>query len=104
MRAGILDRFVELQRRSTALDLYGTPIDVWTSYATMRAQKLENATTMHEGQRGDTPDALITFRMRWIDGVSTDDRVSYEGQAFKITVIKELGRRVGLDVTCERVG
>jgi head-tail adaptor len=105
MRAGSLDRVIQFQQRSTGLDLYGTPIDVWTPFATkMRAQKLENATDNRESDRGDTTDSIITFRMHWIDGVTLDNRLSFEGQAFKITRLKEIGRRVGLDVVCERVG
>lgn len=104
MRAGNLDRVIAIQRRSTGLDLYGTPIDVWTTFATMRAQKLENAIDDREGARGDTTETVITFRIRWLDGVTLDNRVTYEGQPFKITRIKEIGRRVGLDIICERVG
>lgn len=104
MRAGNLDRTITIQSRSTGLDLYGTPIDVWTTFATMRAQKLENAIDDREGSRGDTTETVITFRMRWLGGVTLDNRVTYEGRPFKITRIKEIGRRVGLDVTCERVG
>lgn len=104
MRAGNLDRIIEIQRRSTGLDLYGTVIDVWTTIATMRAQKLENAIVNHEGARGDTTDNVITFRMRWLDGVTLENRLTYEGHAFTIKRIRELGRRVGLDVMCERVG
>jgi SPP1 family predicted phage head-tail adaptor len=104
MRAGNLDRLVEIQRRSTGVDLYGTPIDVWTTFATMRAQKLENATDDREGQRGSTTDTVIAFRMRWLDGVTLENRISYEGQSFDIRQIKEIGRRVGLDITCERIG
>jgi head-tail adaptor len=104
MRAGNLDRVIQIERESTALDLYGVPIKVWTAFAAMRAQKLENATDNRESDRGDTTDKVITFRMHWIDGVTLDNRVSFEGQAFKITRLKEIGRRVGLDVVCERVG
>jgi head-tail adaptor len=68
------------------------------------AQKLENAISDREGARGDTTDNTITFRMRWIDGVTLENRVTYQDQAFKIMSIKEIGRRVGLDITCERVG
>ena len=104
MRAGNLDRTIEIQSRTTGIDLYGTPIDVWTTFATMRAQKLENAVSDHEGARGDTTDNVITFRMRWIDGVTLENRVTYQDQPFKIMTIKEIGRRVGFDITCERVG
>jgi SPP1 family predicted phage head-tail adaptor len=104
MRAANLDRVIRIERRTTALDLYGTPIDTWALVATMRAQKLENVVSDREGARGDTTDNMITFRMRWLDGVTLDNRVSYQDQPFKIMIIKEIGRRVGLDVTCERVG
>jgi len=52
MRAGTLDRVIEIQSRSTGLDMYGTPIDVWTTFATMRAQKLENAISVTGKARG----------------------------------------------------
>jgi SPP1 family predicted phage head-tail adaptor len=104
MRAGNLDRVIELQSRSTGLDLYGTPIDVWTTFATMRAQLLANATDDREGARGKTTDAVLTFRTRWLDGVTLENRVVYQGNQFTISQVKEIGRRVGLDLTCERVG
>ncbi|WP_210253723.1 head-tail adaptor protein [Bradyrhizobium sp. S69] len=104
MRSGNLDRVIQIQRPTTALDMYGAPTTAWALVATMRAQKLENAITDREGQRGDTTDNVITFRMRWIDGVTLENRIAYKGQQFKIMAIKEVGRHVGLDITCERVG
>ena len=104
MRAGNLDRTVEIKSRSTGLDLYGTPIDVWTTLATMRAQVLQFATDDRQTARGSTTDTTITFRMRWLDGVSLDQRLVYEGQPYTIKRIVELGRRRGLDLTGERVG
>lgn len=105
MRAGNLDRVIQIERQSTALDLYGAPIKVWTAFATMRAQVLQFATDDTESaERGNTTDSKITFRMRWMDGLTLDNRASYQGQAFVIRQIKEIGRRIGLDVVCERVG
>ena len=104
MRAGKLDRVIQIQRETTALDLYGVPIRVWILFATMRAEVLQFATDDTESARGNTTDTKITFRMRWLDGLGLEHRVSYEGQAFTIRQIKEIGRRVGLDIVCERVG
>jgi SPP1 family predicted phage head-tail adaptor len=104
MRAGNLDRVITIERESTALDLYGAPIKVWTSFATMRVQVLQFATDDQESERGNTTDTKITFRMRWMDGLTLDNRVCYQGQPFVIRQIKEIGRRIGLDVVCERVG
>jgi SPP1 family predicted phage head-tail adaptor len=104
MRAGNLDRVIELQRRTTGLDLYGTPTPTWTPVATMRAQLLKNATDNQDGQRGDTTNAVLTFRTRFLDGVTLENRVSYQGQQFEIIGISEIGRRVGMDLTGRRVG
>jgi head-tail adaptor len=105
MRAGNLDRVIQIERESTALDLYGVPIKVWTAFATMRAQVLQFATDdAGSAERGNTTDIKITFRMRWMDGLTLENRVCYQGQAFVIRQIKEIGRRIGLDAVCERVG
>ncbi|WP_234680797.1 phage head closure protein [Bradyrhizobium monzae] len=104
MRAGNLDRVIEIQRRTTGLDLYGTPVETWTLVATMRAQLLKNATDNQEGQRGETTNALLTFRTRFLDGVTLENRVTYQGQQFEIIGVSEIGRRVGLDLNCRRGG
>lgn len=103
MRAGSLDRVIEIQSAVTAVDEYGTPVTTWTKLATMRAQVLQYDTSNREGQHV-TSDTTITFRIYWLDGVTLEHRVLYDGNAFKITKIKEIGRRVGLDLIVERVG
>lgn len=104
MRAGNLDRVITIERRTTGLDLYGTVTDTWALVTTMRAQVIQFATDDREGSRGGTTDTTITFRTRWLDGVTLEHRVTYQYQAFKIGKIVEIGRRVGLDIMCERVG
>ncbi|MDD1533044.1 MULTISPECIES: head-tail adaptor protein [unclassified Bradyrhizobium] len=103
MRAGSLDRLIEIQRRTTGLDLYGTPVETWTTLATMRAQLLKNATDDREGARGHATDAVLTFRM-YFASLGLNDRLLYESRQYEITGITEIGRRVGMDVTCQRVG
>lgn len=104
MRAGNLDRVIEIQRRTTGLDLYGTPVETWATFITLRAQLLKNATDDREGARGHTSDAVLTFRMYYFASLSLNDRLLYEGQQYEITGITEIGRRVGLDLSCQRVG
>lgn len=104
MRAGNLDRIIEIQRRTTGLDLYGTPVETWTTFATMRAQLLKNATDDREDARGHTTDAVLTFRMYYFASLSLNDRLLYEGRQFEVKQITEIGRRAGMDVNCERVG
>ncbi|OAF13926.1 phage head closure protein [Bradyrhizobium neotropicale] len=105
MRAGNLDRVIQIQAIAmTAPDLYGAAAPTWTTIATMRAQLLQHATDDKEGARGHTTDIVRTFRIRWLDGVSLENRVTYDGRQYQIVSIKELGRRRGLDLTVEKVG
>ena len=104
MRAGSLDRVIQIQRRTNDIDFYGALTYVWPLFATVRAQVLQFATDDREGARGNTTDQTITFRIRWIDGLTLDHRIVYQDKAFTIRQIKEIGRRIGLDVVCERVG
>jgi SPP1 family predicted phage head-tail adaptor len=106
MKAGSLDRVILIERpNAPTSDVFGVKTQTWTTVATMRAQKLSNAIIDREGgARGDTTDDTITFRTRWLNGVTLENRVTYQGQPFKIIAIKELGRHIGLDITCERVG
>ena len=103
MRAGLLDRVIIIEAPAVTVDDFGTPVTTWTTLATMRALVLQYDTSNREGQH-ITSDTMITFRMYWIDGLTLDHRVLYDGQAFKIGKIKEIGRRVGLDLIVERVG
>lgn len=105
MRAGNLDRIIELQRIALAgPNSYGSIAPTWTTFATMRAQLLANAADDREGARGNSTDTTITFQMRWLDGVTLENRVVYEGNTYTIRQINEIRRRVGLNITCERIG
>ena len=99
MRAGPLDRVVTLDRVTVTVDDNGTPQQAWTTYATMRAQLLTNAT--HEQALksfGEETDIARAWRMRWIDGVLLADRVTYSGASYRIVEIKEIGRREVLEI------
>jgi head-tail adaptor len=103
MRAGSLDRIVEIQSPTETISEAGVPVTVWSHVATMRAQMLQFDTSNREGQH-TTSDTTITFRCYYLDGVTLEHRVLYLGEAFKIQKIKELGRRAGLDLIVEKVG
>jgi hypothetical protein len=57
-----------------------------------------NAITGREGARSDTTGNVIAFRMRWLDGVTLENRINDDGRLFKIIAINDIGRRVGLDI------
>jgi len=53
---------------------------------------------------GESSEAAIVFRIRHMDGITLADRVSYDGRAFDLKEVKELGRRHGLDLRATAQG
>ena len=101
MRAGKLDRTITIQGFTNTVNDYGTPVETWTDKATLRAQIIQSST--EEFIRGGAVDeTAIIFRTRWLAGVTTSDRIQYEGEAFNIKETKEIGRRKGLELRAVR--
>ena len=54
---------------------------------------------------GASPEEAVIFRTRYLDDLTTADRVVYEGRNHDIREIKEIGRRRGLEIrTVARAG
>lgn len=104
MRAGKLDKSITIERPTTAVDIYGTPVTAWVPVATMRGQIINAATEEFIRGQGASSETSITFRTRWLDDVTVANRITYDGAAYDIKETKELGRRRGLDIRCVRVG
>ena len=104
MRAGKLDRIITLARPTTTVDDFGTPASSWDQYAEVRAELIEAATTELLNRSGSNSEAVVVFRIRYLDGLSMTDRVGYSGQAFAIREIKEIGRRRGFELRCVATG
>lgn len=104
MRAGKLDKIIEVQRHIVAVDDYGTQTEGWTAVATVRAQVLQSSTEEFLRSFGTTSDIALIFRIRHIGGLTPTDRVLFDGKAYDLKEVKELGRRAGLDLRCAMVG
>ena len=104
IRAGKLDRIIRIERATTTVDASGTPQQSWAPLATMRAELLDATTDEAARSFGTSTEAVALFRIRYLDGITVADRVIYEGQAFDIKQVKEVGRRRALELRTERVG
>ncbi|ACM39174.1 MULTISPECIES: phage head closure protein [Rhizobium/Agrobacterium group] len=104
MRAGKLDRRITLLRETeTGRDALNQPILEWVGIKTVWAGKTVNkGTEVVQAQQmsGTRP---LTFRIRHRPGLSLKDRVRYDGALYEIKDIREIGRRVGLDLDCVAV-
>lgn len=97
MRAGKLDQVITVQRFTNTVDDYGTPVATWADLVTVRAQIIQQSTTefIQGGARDDT---VMIFRTRWIEDITTADRVVLNGENFNVKELKPIGRAKGLDI------
>lgn len=103
MRAGKLDRIITIERCIRTVSDAGTVTEVWAPLATVRAQLIEATTREFFEARGEGATSTVAFRVRWRAGLTTADRITYAGAAFNVVELKELGRRAGLEIRCERI-
>ena len=104
MRAGKLDRTIRIDTFAAGTpDDYGVSAPGWTTLATIRAQILQSSTEEYLRGYGEGAATVVIFRARWLDGVTVEHRVTYDGTTYNIREVKEIGRRVGLELRCEEV-
>lgn len=102
MQAGKLDRRITLERASITLDDFGGQVEAWVVLATVWAEAIP--VSDRERWRAGEIGATIShrFRIRWSSAVAdlnARDRVIFDGREYDIHGVKEIGRRVGLEIT-----
>lgn len=103
MEAGKLDRRITIQGFTSATNDYGTPVETWTTKATVWAQLIQRSTREFIREQGAQDEALVIFRIRHLAGVTNADRVLFDGRTLNIKEVTTIGRRVGLELRCNEV-
>lgn len=104
MKAGKLDRIITIQRVATTVDEYGTPVEGWTTVATVRGQRVKLSMDEYLRAFGSTSEAVAVFRIRHLDGLTLADRIICDGETYDLKAVEPLGRREGLDLRCIAAG
>lgn len=103
IRAGKLDRTITIEAETETVSPAGTVTSGWAAVATVRAEVLQAGTAEALAAFGEEATATIGFRTRYFPGLTTAQRVTYDGSAFNIRDVKEIGRRRGWAIICERI-
>lgn len=98
MRAGKLDRHITIERLTETITPSGGVIKSWQSIASMRTEIVQQTATEFLTGYGEAENGTIIFRIRFRPGITTADRVKFNGNAYDLKEIKELGRRRGLEL------
>lgn len=103
IRAGKLDRQITIERQVETVAASGAVAKAWTPVATLRAELVQQAAEEYLSGFGEVEGGNVVFRIRYIAGIGTADRVTFAGDTFDIDEIAELGRRRALELRCVRV-
>jgi SPP1 family predicted phage head-tail adaptor len=107
MRFENLDRRITIQGQSLSHSDSGEEVVTWEDVATVWAEKRENAGAERFAARQNVGYAVKTFAFRWsnaVKGVTVEDRILFDGRYFNITDVREIGRRVGIEVDAYAAG
>lgn len=102
MRAGELDRRIDIQQAVISKNELNESVPTWISLGTVWAKK----TDVSDGERSRASEvaAQITtrFLIRWsiaMSEVNPKDRVIFGGRTYDIFFVKEIGRREGIEIS-----
>lgn len=104
MRHGRMDRRIAIRRVTVTQDAYGQATRGETALATVFASRIELRPGDTFVGGADMTTNSVVWRIHWRSDVSERDIVSHGSERFEITALREVGRRAGLELVCERTG
>jgi len=98
MRAGKLDRSITIERQTETVKPSGSVVTAWPNIATGRADIVTQSASEFLTSFSEAENGTIVFRSRYRGGITTAGRVSYNGSAYDLKEVTEIGRRRGLEL------
>lgn len=98
IRAGKLDRTISIERKTETVSQTGAVVSTWLNIATVRAEIVQQSASEFLTGFGEAENGTVVFRIRYLAGITTADRVSYAGKVYDLKEITEIGRRRGLEL------
>lgn len=93
MRSGKLRHTVTLQSLVETQDSYGSAVQSWADYATVRASVEPLQGREYFASQQVRAEATTRFRIRYLSGVLPTMRVVFDGRAYNIESIINLNER-----------
>ncbi len=103
LNIGKLNRRIAIERETEIVKPSGNVVKKWTLLAPAWAEILQQTATEFFTGYGEAETGTMIFRVRYRPGITTADRVTYNGTAYGLKEVKELGNRDGLEPRAEAV-
>lgn len=100
MRAGKLDRRVTIRRATVTYDAFNNQVETWADVATVWAQQRPSRGSERFTAQEIAGAAVMTFHMRFRSDLTIKDRIQYDGREWDIADVREIGRRVVIEIDC----
>ncbi|WP_180901945.1 phage head closure protein [Martelella soudanensis] len=101
MQAGKLDRRIRIDRwDETGRNELNEPMPAWTTVTTVWAQQRPNRGDERFSSGQLAGQIVMTFHIRFRGDLTREDRIVYEGRAYNIKDIREVGRRKVSEIDC----
>lgn len=104
MNAGSLDRTITVLRvDANEIDRNGASAkNIFVPIGELRAELVNLAAVASGAPFGTVENTGVMFRTHYVPGISTADRIMFDGASYKITSVAEIGRHRGLEIKVER--
>ena len=100
-QAGRLDRRIVIQQAELVQDSFGQPVQIWTDFQKLWARVTYPTAAERFHSAALHSERTAVFTIRFITNLDEKMRISYEGLYWKITGIREIGRREGYEISGE---
>ncbi|NSZ02292.1 phage head closure protein [Agrobacterium tumefaciens] len=101
INAGKMDRRITIDRQTETVKPSGDVVKVWATVAVVWAEIIQQTASEFFTGFGEAETGSVIFRIRYMPGITTADRISYNGSAYSLKEIKELGRYEALELRGE---
>lgn len=101
--AGSLVERIVIERGTTTV-VRGDKMTTWAALFELRAELQALDVSEEPDGAGSKITTEATFLVRYRPEINVTDRVRWGGEVFDIIALKTVGRRQGLQITCERFG
>lgn len=98
---GKMDRRITIDRQVETVKPSGDVVKTWMPLAVVWADVIQQTASEFFTGYGEAETGTVIFRVRYRPGITTADRVSYNGIAYGLKEIKEVGRLEALELRGE---
>lgn len=102
MYKGRMDRRITIQRATETRDDFNNVVKTWSTLKTVWAEKRDVSDSERISSQEVGADITTRFWIEWyrdLEDLNPKDQLVYNGNTYRITAVKEMGRKQGMEIT-----